>query len=72
MPFEPEEQKEIGRIKKENCPEIVVRVSKYKGEEWVDMRKYLTTDKFTGWSKQGLALRKKDLPELVALLKKIK
>ena len=45
--------KEVGRIKKNDETEIVVRVDDYKGKRGVTIREFLTSEKYTGFTKQG-------------------
>jgi hypothetical protein len=47
------EEKELGRIKKSNSAEIILKVSSYKGEYGVDIREYVTTETYTGYTKKG-------------------
>lgn len=71
MTFENEEEKEIGRISRENSSDIVVRTSKYKGVTYVDIRHWIKMEKFVGWSKKGIALPKNDLDDLIEILHKL-
>ena len=71
-PFVPDKVEEIGRIVVEGSADIVVRNSLYKGDTWVDIRFWVKTPKYTGWSKKGLALKEERLQELIDLLQKAK
>ena len=48
-----EQGKEYGRIKKNNNTDIVVRVDKYKDELGVTIREFITSDRYTGFTKSG-------------------
>ena len=48
-----EQGKEYGRIKKNNNTEIVVRVDKYKDELGVTIREFITSQRYTGFTKSG-------------------
>jgi hypothetical protein len=45
--------KEIGRIKKNDDTDIVVRVDDYGGKRGVTIREFMTTERYTGFTKQG-------------------
>lgn len=45
--------KEIGRIKKNEDTDIVVRVDDYGGKRGVTIREFMTTERYTGFTKQG-------------------
>ncbi len=45
---------EFGRIRKNPSTEIVIRIVEYKGTSGLDIREYVTSDRYTGWSKSGI------------------
>jgi hypothetical protein len=47
---------EIGRVRKNETTEIVVRKTEFKGNVGIDIREYVTSEKYTGWSKNGLRI----------------
>jgi hypothetical protein len=47
---------EIGRVRKNETTEVVVRKTEFKGSVGIDIREYVTSDKYTGWSKNGLRI----------------
>lgn len=47
---------EIGRVRKNETTEVVVRKTEFKGSEGIDIREYVTSEKYTGWSKNGLRI----------------
>lgn len=47
---------EIGRIKKSESTEVVVRKTEFKGLVGIDIREYLTSERYTGWSKNGVRI----------------
>ena len=42
---------EIGRIRKNETVEIVVQKTEFKGSLGIDIREYVTSERYTGWSK---------------------
>jgi hypothetical protein len=49
-------ENEVGRIRKNETTEVVVRKTEFKGSEGIDIREYVTSEKYTGWSKNGLRI----------------
>lgn len=46
-------EKDIGKIKKNETTDIIVRVDDYKGKKGLTIREYITSEKYTGFSKSG-------------------
>lgn len=44
---------EVGRIKKTDSISVIVRISEFHGEKGVDVREYVETNKYTGYTKKG-------------------
>ncbi|HUI39591.1 MAG TPA: PC4/YdbC family ssDNA-binding protein [Methanothrix sp.] len=47
---------EIGRIRKNDSTEIVVQKTDYRGSQGIDIREYVTSERYTGWSKNGIRI----------------
>lgn len=45
--------KDIGKIKKNETTDIIVRIDEYKGKKGLTIREYITSEKYTGFSKSG-------------------
>lgn len=67
-----EVEEEIGRIKLSDSTEIVIRRTEFKGEQRIDIRKFVKTEKYTGWSKQGISIPVGNWKDVLDLLQKIK
>lgn len=46
-------EKDIGKIQKNENADIVVRVDDYGGHPGVTIREFITTERYTGFTKQG-------------------
>ncbi len=46
-------EKDIGRIKKNEITEIVVRIDDFKGKKGLTIREFATSEKYTGFTKSG-------------------
>lgn len=62
---------EIGRIKKSETTEIVVQKTEFKGSVGIDIREYVTSDRYTGWSKNGIRIPVDKWKEFKAILDKV-
>ena len=49
-----EQQKEIGRMKLNVMDSLVFQTSEYRGKTYVDIRKYVESQNYTGFTKQGI------------------
>ena len=63
---------EIGRIDKNKNTKIVIRMSKFKGMQLCDVREYIESDQYTGFTKKGISIRKDKIEELIELLNQAK
>ncbi|MGV8152343.1 MAG: hypothetical protein ACP5OG_04630 [Candidatus Nanoarchaeia archaeon] len=45
--------KELGKIKKNDTTEIIIRVDEYKGKKGLTIREYVTSERYTGFTKAG-------------------
>jgi hypothetical protein len=46
-------EKELGKIKKNDSTEIFVRLDDYGGRKGVTIREFVTSEKYTGFTKSG-------------------
>lgn len=46
-------EKDIGKIKKNETTEIVVRIDEYGGKPGITIREFVTSEKYTGFTKAG-------------------
>jgi hypothetical protein len=46
-------EKELGKLKKNETTEIIVRVDEYKGKKGLTIREFVTSEKYTGFTKAG-------------------
>lgn len=49
-------EQEFGRIRKSETTELVVRRTEFRGSAGIDIREYVTSEKYTGWSKNGIRI----------------
>ena len=46
-------EKEIAKIKKNDNTDIIVRIDEYNGKKGVTIREFVTSEKYTGFTKSG-------------------
>jgi hypothetical protein len=46
-------EKDIGKVKKNETTDIIIRIDDYKGKKGLTIREYVTSEKYTGFSKSG-------------------
>lgn len=47
---------EIGRIRKNETTDVVVRKTEFRGSVGIDIREHVTSESYTGWSKNGIRI----------------
>ncbi len=62
---------ELGRIRKNDTIEIVVQKTEYRGSIGIDVREYVTSERYTGWSKNGIRIPFDKWKEFKAVLDKV-
>ena len=64
-------QKEIGRMKLNAMDTLVFQTSQYKGKNYIDIRKWVESTTYTGFTKQGIRFHADLLHEFFENLKKV-
>ncbi len=49
-------EKDIGKIKKNDTTEIVVRIDDFGGRKGLTIREFVTSDRYTGFTKAGVRI----------------
>jgi|LAHQ01.1.fsa_nt_gb hypothetical protein len=49
-------EQEFGRIRKSDTTELVVRRTEFRGSVGIDIREFVTSERYTGWSKNGIRI----------------
>lgn len=65
-------EEEVGRVKKSDSTEIVVKVDDYGGQKGVAIREHLTSEKYTRFTKQGTRIPAEKWEEFRVLVDKVK
>ncbi len=65
-------EEEIGRIKKNENTDIVIKVDDYGGKKGVSIREYLTSERYTGFTKQGTRIPAEKFEDFRKMIEKVK
>ena len=66
-----EDQKEIARIELNVTERLVISTNRYREKDFVDIRKFVESENYTGPTRQGIRFRVDLLPEVLEHLKKV-
>ena len=66
------EEGEIGRMQINPTDYILFSIKEYKGKHYVDLRKYVVSDSYTGFTKQGVRFVANLFPEFEEKLTLVK
>ncbi|MFA5174484.1 MAG: hypothetical protein WC438_04860 [Candidatus Pacearchaeota archaeon] len=64
-------EKDIGKIKKNETTEIVVRIDDFGGKTGVTIREHVTSEKYTGFTKSGTRIPAEDFLKFRDLINSI-
>ncbi|MFH1501234.1 MAG: hypothetical protein ABIE22_04790 [archaeon] len=64
-------EKDVGRIAKNDSTEILVRVDDFGGKPGVTIREFVTSDKYTGFTKAGTRIPADKFVEFRELVNKV-
>ena len=64
-------EKDIDRIQKNQETDIVIRIDDYGGKRGVTIREYMTSERFTGFTKNGTRIPTEKWEEFKTLVNKI-
>jgi len=67
----PKSQNELARygvIPLGRASAVVIRELNFRGRIFIDIRKFVDTQRYVGWTRKGIAIPKELLPELIKIL----
>jgi len=64
-------EEDIGKIKKSELTDIVVRIDDFGGKKGVTIREYITSERFTGFTQKGTRIPGDKWEEFKTLINKI-
>ena len=65
-------EKDIGRIKKNDTTDVVIRIDDFGGRVGLTIREFVTSDRYTGFTKAGVRILSDDFPKFKEMIDSIK
>lgn len=64
-------EKDIGKISKNDTTEVVVRIDDFGGRKGLTIREFVTSDRYTGFTKSGVRILASDVPKFREMINSI-
>ncbi len=64
-------EKDIGKIKKNETTDIVIRIDDFGGKVGLTIREYVSSDRYTGFTKSGTRIAAEDFAEFKKLINSV-
>lgn len=64
-------EKDLGRIKKNDTTDIVVRIDDFGGRKGLTIREFVTSDRYSGFTKAGTRIPAESVPKFREMLSTI-
>ena len=64
-------EKDIGKIKKNDTSDIVIRVDDFGGQRGLTIREFVTSDRYTGFTKAGVRISAENFPKFKEMVNSV-
>ncbi len=64
-------EKDIGKLKKNDTTDIVLRIDDFGGRLGLTIREFVTSDRYTGFTKSGVKISAQDFPKFKEMINSI-
>ncbi len=64
-------EKDIGKLKKNDQSDIVIRIDDFGGRKGLTIREFVTSDRYTGFTKSGVRILAADFPKFKEMVNSI-
>ncbi len=64
-------EKDIGKIKKNDMADIIIRLDDFGGRRGLTIREFITSDRYTGFTKSGVRILSEDFPKFREMINSI-
>jgi len=65
-------EKDIGKVKKNENTDIVIRIDDFGGRPGLTIREFTTSDRYTGFTKSGTRISAENFPKFKEMIEGIK
>jgi len=64
-------EKDIGKIKKNDQSDVIIRIDDFGGRKGLTIREFVTSDRYTGFTKAGVRILASDFPKFKEMINSI-
>ena len=64
-------EKDIGKIKKNDTTDILIRVDDFGGRKGITIREFVTSDRYTGFTKSGVRILSEDFDKFKEMISSV-
>ena len=64
-------EKDIGKISKNDRADIIIRIDDFGGQRGLTIREFVTSDRYTGFTKAGVRISSKDFSKFKEMINSI-
>ena len=64
-------EKDIGKIKKNDRSDIIIRIDEFGGRKGLTIREFVTSERYTGFTKSGVKIPATDFPKFKEMINSI-
>jgi len=64
-------EKDIGKIQKNDQSDIVIRIDDFGGTRGLTIREFVTSERYTGFTKAGVRIKSEDFPKFKEMIDSI-
>jgi len=64
-------EKDIGKINKNDTTDIVIRVDDFGGKRGLTIREFVTSDRYTGFTKSGVRIPSEEFPKFKEMINSV-
>jgi len=65
-------ERDIGKLKKNDFTDIVIRIDDFGGKPGVTIREFVTGERYTGFTKSGVKISAADFPKFKEMINSVK
>jgi len=64
-------EKDIGKLKKNDASDIVIRVDDFGGQRGLTIREFVTSERYTGFTKAGVRISAENFPKFKEMINSV-
>ena len=64
-------EKDIGKINKNETSDIIIRLDDFGGKRGLTIREFVTSDRYTGFTKSGVRIMAQDFPKFKQMINSV-